>query len=151
LRLYLSRFGFERIKSSIGADNIFYLALYGSLMQGFDGLIESGAENKIILVGKCKVAGRIFDLGDYPGLVSGDGSVCAELYKVVDDNVIRDLDKFERFDPRDRISSLFVRRCVRCKTSDNRFFDAWVYFYNQDVLGHEPILSGDWKSYIALK
>lgn len=85
IRRYAARFGFERVAQVLGADQPDYVAVYGSLMRGF-GLSDApeGLEELLIDRGSCVISGKLYDLGDYPGLVPGDGNVNGELYEVRD-------------------------------------------------------------------
>jgi gamma-glutamylcyclotransferase (GGCT)/AIG2-like uncharacterized protein YtfP len=96
------------------------------------------------LIGKAKMTGSLFHLGQYPGLVIDDlGAVVhGELYEVAPKTVSL-LDLFERYDPSSLKDSLYLR--CRMQLIDPPV-TAWVYVYNQ-IIGDAPrILSGYWKS-----
>ena len=72
------------------------------------------SSNSLESKGSCKIPGSIFDLGEYPGLVLGGNSIVqGELFEIKDIAVFKELDNFEKYDPRDRINSLYIRRCIR--------------------------------------
>jgi gamma-glutamylcyclotransferase (GGCT)/AIG2-like uncharacterized protein YtfP len=93
------------------------------------------------------IAGRLVDLGDYPGLlVSGDRSQRAfgEIYTFADlDSVFDDLDQVEDFQGYDDLSGEYVRAIVRVDL-DGRERVAWTYLYRGDDTGKRIIESGDW-------
>lgn len=121
-----------------------YLALYGSLRRGEAAHKRLGLAGKLRYVGPCRLRGLLFDLGDYPALLPGDGVVIAELYEIRGLRTVALLDAFEGADPRRPGRGLFVRRPVALLAPDVK---ADVYFYGA---GRVPgtarkIASGDWK------
>lgn len=146
LRVYIANFGFERIQKELHCSPKMYIALYGTLMRGFNGLIESGAIDKVAFLKDCCIKGTLYDLGSYPGLIHGGRNISAELYEVSDFTAIQELDQFEQYYPSDRERSLYIRRCIRLCDEP---FDAWVYFYNKDINNAVEIESGDWKEYVS--
>jgi gamma-glutamylcyclotransferase (GGCT)/AIG2-like uncharacterized protein YtfP len=118
------------------------IAVYGSLMTGMGGCEELGIGDELRFVSPCEIQGRLFDLGDYPGLLLASGTVQAELYEIVDSAVLPRLDVFELYDPDDPNGSLYIRRRVRLAQPD---CDAWLYEYNRDVSGKSSIPSGNWR------
>ena len=88
----------------------------------------------------------MYDLGDYPALVEGDGVARGELFEIEDGSVLAALDAFEGCDPMDPALSLFAR----CMTDLlNGGGNAWVYFYvaagGRLPANAKPIRSGDWR------
>lgn len=124
------------------------VAFYGSLRQGERAYIELRLEARLTYLGPCRIRGTLYDLGAYPGLREGPGTVVGELYGLPDPALLGELDFYELFDPESPHTSEFVRRRVRLITPGR---DAWVYVHNPD--GHSPqtrqtddrvIASGDW-------
>jgi gamma-glutamylcyclotransferase (GGCT)/AIG2-like uncharacterized protein YtfP len=111
-------------------------------MTGMGGREELGVAEQLSFVSRCEISGRLFDLGNYPGLLLGSGIVQAELYEIADTSVLQRLDAYEHYDPDDPESSLYIRRLVRLAQPD---CDAWLYEYNRIVSGSPSIPSGDWK------
>ena len=125
-----------------------YIAFYGSLMAGFGRLPNLGFEKSLRLVGPCQIRGQLVDLGAYPGLIPGSGTVEAELYEVVDDGVLERLDAFEGYDPRDPMGSLYLRKQIRLANPPQ---DAWVFVYNRSVKGRPVVEAGSWERYLRLR
>jgi gamma-glutamylcyclotransferase (GGCT)/AIG2-like uncharacterized protein YtfP len=118
-----------------------HIVLYGSLRRG-EAMFETlGLGAALDFVSAERIPGVLYDLGDFPGLVAGDGSVRGELYRVRDPGVWRQLDEYEEYYPQRPERSLFVRRLVQLANG----VDAWVYFYNRPVIGHRRIASGEWR------
>jgi gamma-glutamylcyclotransferase (GGCT)/AIG2-like uncharacterized protein YtfP len=135
LRLYCQRFGYEAICKRVTggkkcSDIPEHVAFYGSLMKDCGKQEELQIKDCLESLGPCEIRGRLYDLGEYPGLVQGDDRVKAELYKVKDLRVFPLLDKYEEFDVRNQERSLFVRHVVRLPKPQ---VDAWVYFYNRSI------------------
>ena len=119
--------------------------VYGTLRRGgvraMDELFP-GAE----FVGDARVSGRLYDLGDFPGLLldeSGARQVVGEVYEV-DDETLSRLDDIEA-------PSSYWRKRVEVSVG-NRETACWVYepdpkLYDFRVL----IASGDWIGYAKTK
>lgn len=90
----------------------------------------------------------LFDLGEYPAMVSGKGWVAGEVYEVNDD-ILSQLDRAEGFLPENPDHSLYIRRMVTAWGLDGEIFDAAAYFYNAPV-GEEAIAipDGDYRRYL---
>lgn len=108
------------------------IAVYGTLLGVHTAQDHLRLRNRMALVGTGTVDGVLLDLGGYPGLVPGDGSVFVEIYEV-DDAVLAILDEFE-----DVASGLYER--VREPS-----VDAWVYRYRGPSAHARRIESGDYR------
>jgi gamma-glutamylcyclotransferase (GGCT)/AIG2-like uncharacterized protein YtfP len=142
LRRYAARWGFERVANELDAQSDEYVAVYGSLRNGLALVDTPDLARYLTEAGSCKIGGVLYDLGEYPALVPGHGTVIGELFRVEDTQVFRTLDEYEQYDPHGRDDSLYIRRCVRLKEPST---DVWVYFYNGDVSDKEVVPSGDWR------
>jgi gamma-glutamylcyclotransferase (GGCT)/AIG2-like uncharacterized protein YtfP len=71
------------------------------------------------------VQGVLYDLGGYPGLRDEPGRVSVELY-LVDDDLLRMLDRLEAYDPDDEAGSEYVRRLAAVQRTDGSHTEAWV-------------------------
>ncbi|MDP8970588.1 MAG: gamma-glutamylcyclotransferase [Actinomycetota bacterium] len=117
------------------------IAVYGTLRRGGGAQAALGLAGALEYRGRCRLRGVLIDLGAYPGLVAGEGTVAGELYDVADLAVLRLLDRFEHYDPADPAGSAFVRRLSRLLDPP---VDAWVWYYNRPVAGLPRLASGDW-------
>lgn len=149
LRKYAARFGFERVSSTLNATNTDYVAVYGSLRKGL-ALEDTPPELSDMLIdrGPCLIRGSLYDLGDYPGLKPGDGTVKGELYEICDPKALKLLDEYERYDALKPESSLYLRRCVRLIEPA---CDSWTYVFNGPIDGRTQVESGDWAHYQQLR
>lgn len=89
-----------------------YIFIYGTLLPETtpDGVAD--AVESLRFVGKARVRGRLYDLGEYPGAVL-DASSRREIIGRVfalpeDEEVLKALDVYEGFNPQDRENSLFT-------------------------------------------
>ncbi|MEM7567887.1 MAG: gamma-glutamylcyclotransferase family protein [Pseudomonadota bacterium] len=124
------------------------LAIYGSLRRGLglpDAPELSGASRH---VGSCLLQGRLYDLGDYPGLLTArPGCVHGEFLRIIAPSLSDALDAFELYDPRDEAGSLYLRRRV-ILLRPRRL--AWVYIYNRTP--HGPVIPlGDWRRHRLIR
>jgi len=120
----------------------FRLFVYGHLRRGQAGYRLLALEQRTKWLGEAKVRGRLYDLGDYPGLVLGsDGIVQGELIAFDDPTLWAALDDYEDCDPSDSEASEYRRIEVGLLGSGH----AWVYVYNRPVESMAPIASGTWQ------
>lgn len=120
------------------------IALYGSLLRSFPTQRRLGISARLRFVGPCRIAGRLYDLGRYPGFLPGDGEVRGELYEALDGRILDRLDEFEEFDVGRIEQSLYLRRKLPLIEPAG---EAWVYVYNRSVEGCPVVESGCWESY----
>jgi len=118
------------------------LFVYGSLLQTL-GLHHNLAGAH--LLGPALTAGRLYDLGAFPGLTPGDDPVVGELY-AIDDATLESLDHIEGFSPSSPETSFYRReRLPVTRLGDGAVREAWTYFYNQSVRGRPRVPHGDWR------
>lgn len=100
-------------------------------------------------VSEARVAGRLYDLGSYPGmtLTPNDRYVKGEIYEVDPDqwwSVIQQLDEYEACTENDPEPHEYRRELVRAELSSGQGVQAWAYVLNRPVLGLREISSGDY-------
>ena len=123
-----------------------WIVLYGSLMRGLGAMDELGIGDRLRFVGPCIITGELFDLDRYPGMRHGDGQVVAELYALLDIEVIRLLDDFEGyFSDRPR-ESLYLREEITLTSPSD--VKAWAYVYNQVPDASTRVVGGDWRAHL---
>jgi gamma-glutamylcyclotransferase (GGCT)/AIG2-like uncharacterized protein YtfP len=124
-----------------------HIVFYGTLRARCAPHVRLKLPSALAYVGKCTLRGTLYDLGRYPGFVPGAGIVEGELYRIRSSSLLRRLDEFEGFDPRDRDRSAFVREIVRVGTPARdsalpRY--AWVYVYNHVTAGRPAVRGRAW-------
>jgi len=97
-------------------------------------------------LGPGKIAGRLFDLGEYPGALPGSGTetVYGEIYELLNPELLDQIDCVEGAPPH---GQLFRRTRVRVTCTGGEEVEAWCYFYNGSVSGTNPISSGDYRQF----
>jgi gamma-glutamylcyclotransferase (GGCT)/AIG2-like uncharacterized protein YtfP len=123
------------------------LFVYGTLRRGFrlhHCLIHLGA----IFQADAKVAGELFDLGNYPGArPSNEGGIWVqgELFQLR--NPLPDLtalDEVEEFIPTNPERSEFIRAMTDVILAGGRCEKAWIYWLSERVTASRRIGSGDY-------
>jgi gamma-glutamylcyclotransferase (GGCT)/AIG2-like uncharacterized protein YtfP len=127
------------------------LFVYGTLKRGQlnCSLVEPHAQ----LIEAADTSGQLFDVGLFPALVEGKGTVHGELIQVDAEDlpcVLSVIDRLEDFRPEDPEGSMYVRRIVEVTTESNHRVLAYAYFYNCEhpSLPHPATLTrlaaGEW-------
>jgi gamma-glutamylcyclotransferase (GGCT)/AIG2-like uncharacterized protein YtfP len=111
------------------------LFTYGTLMRGYGlhPVLAGGAT----AMGEGSVAGRLLDLGRYPGLIAGAGRVRGELYRLDDPELLPVLDREEGYN--------FERRRAVVTLAGGRRVRAWLYRYRGPRERATPIPDGDYR------
>ena len=123
-----------------------FIVLYGSLMQRLKNRDQLNLAQSLNFHGQCKLKGRLYDLGAYPGLVlNKEDIIYGELYKIVHPKALNILDEYERFDDNDSSNSLYIRRCIQLVHPKQQ---AWVYVYNGDTSKKKRVESGSWRQHL---
>jgi gamma-glutamylcyclotransferase (GGCT)/AIG2-like uncharacterized protein YtfP len=118
--------------------------IYGTLLPGLRLAAEMHGAR---FVGPAHIAGRLIDVGRYPGLLPGDGQVTGEVYEVDDAHLAR-LDGVEGVVPGDRAESHYWREMVTVLSGPVQGQQVQTYLYNRPVDGCTPIPHGDYRRYI---
>lgn len=119
------------------------LFIYGILLPGLRLEREMSSAHRL---GVAQVHGQLYDIGSYPGLVSGVGLVSGEIYRVTPEH-LRRLDAVEEMIPGNKPASLYWRDRIKVATGAFAHQDVWVYRYIQSVDGLRPI-DGDYRRYL---
>lgn len=118
--------------------------VYGTLKRG--QVRERMWPKEPVRVEVATTLGRLFDLGPYPALVSGDDVVEGELWHDSSDDIdetLQTLDEIEEVHPNGQ--GLYERRIVTCRNEAGQMLKAFAYFYARisELTGKTPIASGD--------
>ena len=118
------------------------------------GTLREGLKNHTLIAG-CKRIGlgwltgfRMYNLGDYPGIIptyDDSGRIRVEWYDVSDE-ILKELDALEEFDPSAIKTSLYVRRRLF-----SPYGSGWIYVYNQNLSGAAYMEAGDWERFTREK
>ena len=88
-------------------------------------------------LGEARVRGRLLDLGPYPGLVDGAGTVRGELYRIDDPELLAAIDREEGYN--------FERRRALVTLAAGGRRRAWLYRYTGPRARATPIPDGDYR------
>lgn len=87
----------------------------------------------LVSVEAARLAGSLYDVGEFPALLQGDGTVHGDLIRIDPDrlpDLLPVLDRLEECIPDDDEASLYHRRVVTVTTESGVGETAFVYFYN---------------------
>jgi len=114
------------------------LFIYGTLHPDRAPAEMADVVSKLRPLGPGTIRGRLYDLGEYPGVIVGaqpGEKVTGEVFALPDDpEVLVCLDRYEGFVPSDPANSLFVRSKQTVTFADGRRRRCWVYLYNGELL-----------------
>lgn len=141
-----------------GAESPDRLFVYGTLMRDGGGPAHRYLAHGATYVGRGHVAGRLYDLGRYPGAVPATGPrppdtaipasgevVRGELYELHDpDRLLRTLDEHEGCSVRNGAPTEFYRAVVTVRADDGDDVPAWIYWYGWSVDRADRIGTGSW-------
>jgi len=125
------------------------LFVYGTLRRASGHRAHERLARAAEPVGEGTVAGRLYLVEDYPGLVAAPGEparVRGEVYRLIAASALADLDRYEGCDPLAPARGLYRRERAEVVLDDGRRVAAWVYVYNRPVTALRPIASGDYCS-----
>jgi gamma-glutamylcyclotransferase (GGCT)/AIG2-like uncharacterized protein YtfP len=122
------------------------LFVYGTLRRGFEPHSYLRRRSARFL-GEGSIAGRLYDLGEYPGAIPSDlpgDEIQGELYELKNPRAhLQVLDEVEEFDPEHPDTSLFVREPAEVRLKSGETVEAWVYFLPKKPRNARLIQSGD--------
>lgn len=119
--------------------------VYGTLLQGLERHHALGAST---FVGPAIMSGAaLFDLGEYPGLVAGEGSVTGELYHV-GASTLAALDAIEGYQAENPQTSLYRRQQKTVRLfATGESLQAEVYVFNGDMSHATAVGVEDYRRY----
>ena len=123
-----------------------FLFVYGTLQSCFTrNRFARRLQREGILLGKAKIAGRLYGLKRYPGLrppQAPEDSVHGEVYRLLRPQAtLALLDAYEASE---------YRRVSRTVTlEDSRQIRCWVYLFSKPLPGHRRIASGRWEPMVT--
>ncbi len=109
------------------------LAVYGTLRPDGRAYAAFGLAQRTRHLGPCQIAGRIVDLGGYPGLLPGDEAVAGDLLAFDDPALLDELDAYE--------GEGYVRATVRLIEPAD---EALVWLWQGATDGAQPVPGNDW-------
>lgn len=124
-----------------------YLFVYGTLRRALGHPMGRLLDDATCL-GEGSVAGRLYDLGAYPGLIrarSARDRVRGEVYRLPQPKLLlQRLDAYEGCRRRDQVPDEYRRQTTRVRLDDGRIITAWVYVFNGATSARGCVVSGDY-------
>jgi gamma-glutamylcyclotransferase (GGCT)/AIG2-like uncharacterized protein YtfP len=125
-----------------------HLFVYGTLRRACGHPMHRVLAGQARFEGMARYAGRLYDLGAYPGVVpapQGPPAVRGELYALPRPQaVLPVLDRYEgcteRYDP----GAEYRREQQPVLRDDGQVVSAWIYLYNRPCDALPPIVGGDY-------
>lgn len=96
--------------------------------------------------GPATIAGLLFDLGDYPGVVAGPGTVHGDLLAIDTADQLAALDAYEECS---LAKPLFKREQTVAWLPAGTSLAVWVYRYCRSVATAKPIPTGDYARHVG--
>lgn len=120
------------------------LFVYGLLRSDMSAGLQDFVPGRARLISPARVAGVLYDLGAYPGVVLSDGgtTVVGEVWEITDATAWAKLDAFE--DIRADGSGQYRREATAVALADGRRVLAQAYLYNRPTAPFPVVASGDW-------
>ena len=126
-----------------------HIFFYGTLMRGFWLRHCSNIESFLRFSGRGSVQGVLYDLGSYPGMIAGQGTVAGELYEMLQiELLLPQIDAIEGCYPNSPTESTYLRRRVCVRRSGEVGVSAWTYIFNGTLGKANRILSGDYAAHV---
>jgi gamma-glutamylcyclotransferase (GGCT)/AIG2-like uncharacterized protein YtfP len=132
-----------------------YLFCYGTLLRDAAPQSVAALCRRLPRLAAASVAGCLYDLGSYPGLVLADrgdadtGTVRGEIVVVQSARDWLRLDSYEGVDHARPERSLYNRVRATATTDAGQRVECWVYVYNRGLRHAAKIDSGCWRTYLA--
>jgi gamma-glutamylcyclotransferase (GGCT)/AIG2-like uncharacterized protein YtfP len=123
-----------------------HLFVYGTLRPAACHALQAVLRRHARWLGPGTVAGRLYDLGRYPGLVpdTRGAGVRGDLYRLRHQHaLLAVLDRYEGCGPRMPQPREYRREAVQVRFGQRRLW-AWVYVYNRPVAGLRVVRGGDY-------
>lgn len=138
---------------TIGKRHTDYLFAYGTLRKNHEHPMSRWLNERADWVGSGYFQGKLFNLGDYPGVVKSndaDDRVLGDIYRINRPTMILAiLDRYEQCSIDHPRPHEYIRRIETVKQDNHQELNTWVYLYNRPVTGLNRIASGDYLDYLA--
>ena len=128
-------------------DTISHLFVYGTLRQDVQHPLARLLGARATHRGRAEAAGRLVDLGPYPGVVEGEGVVVGDLYRLDREgriDLLARLDAYEGCPRPGEGPGLFVRTTSTAGMEVGDRVPCWIYHYARPVAPGRDVPSGDW-------
>lgn len=121
-----------------------YLFVYGTLVR------NSKHNSKLMLeemecIGTGKIHGKMYDLGEYPGVIENNEKyVYGEIYRIHDLKILSAIDEYEEVAQLESQKGLYIRKITNAILDQGKEIQVFAYFYNKSIQNMKEIPSGKW-------
>lgn len=130
------------------------LFVYGTLLPEYNHSISDLLKNKADFIDEGYIYAKLYDIGDYPGLVidkSFENKVYGKIFQLHDpESIFQILDDYEGINEKFPEENEYIRSIVKV-FSGVRELEANVYIYNKEVANLPLITSGQYLTYLKNK
>lgn len=131
------------------------LFVYGTLLQGTNHSMAQFLTLHSTVLGNGCFAGKLYDVGSYPGAIwnaSSRSNVHGQVVELLDvDLVLEHLDVYEGIDLSNPNPDQYERVILPVKMETGVMMDCYVYVYSWPVTGLAHIVSGDYIQHLNQK
>ena len=121
-----------------------HLFVYGTLTRTNEPNFEL-ILNKLKYIGSGKILGKMYDLGEYPGVIENNEKyVYGEIYQIHDLKMLSAIDEYEEVDHIEPQKGLYIRKITNAILDQGKEMQVFVYFYNKSIKNTKEIPSGKW-------
>ena len=121
-----------------------YLFVYGTLVRNSKHNSEFMLD-KMEYVGTGKIHGKMYDLGEYPGVIENNEKyVYGEIYRAHDLKILSAIDEYEGVDHIEPQKGLYIRKITNAILDHGKEIQVFAYFYNKSIKNAKEIPSGKW-------
>lgn len=126
-----------------------HLFVYGTLLSNIPSSMSKFLRRRASLVGKATVAGKLFDLGMYPGFVAGgEDKVVGELYLIKPENAEQTMEMLDAYESVTGEAEDEYRRIeVTAQVGGGGSFRADTYEFTGSVEGKTLIPKGNYPAF----
>ena len=122
-----------------------YLFVYGTLLSNIPSSMSKFLRRRATLIGKATISGKLIDLGGYPGLLLGGGTVKGELYRFEEG---RKEESWSMLDAYESVTGApedeYRKEAVAAQVNGGGKFSALTYVYVGSTRGKAVIPNGDY-------
>ena len=130
-------------------DHIF---VYGTLRKAVARPMHDVLARHCAYLGAGAIAGRLYEVGGYPGAVAATGvtgTIAGEVYTMTDAALVLPLlDAYEECSAAYPEPHEYRRRQLPVRLAGGGVLTAWTYLYNRPVTGLQRIRSGDYVEHL---
>ena len=123
-----------------------YLFVYGTLLRQSQSPVSSMLSKHSSFIEKGTVRGKLYDIGEYPGIVVNDDSkkeVMGEVFKLNNSaSLLKKLDSYE--------GKEYKRVKAHVYLDNGDHLTAWIYNFTHPTDDYICIKSGDYMAYLGL-